>query len=119
MPELPEVETTRRGVEPYITGKTVERIIIRQHQLRWPIPRTLSNSIKGETILSVSRRGKYLLIEFKKGHLLVHLGMSGSLRVVEPGLAAEKHDHGVFHIHLSEVRVRIVLSFGVSSVPSA
>jgi len=93
MPELPEVETTCRGIEPHIKGRAVEKLTIRQHQLRWPIPKTLPKKVKNQSILSVSRRGKYVLIEFQHGHLLVHLGMSGSLRMVKPLETVGKHDH--------------------------
>jgi len=93
MPELPEVETTRRGIEPHITGKQVSDVIVRHHQLRWPVPRGLKQKLVGHTIRSVSRRAKYLLLGFDHGTLLLHLGMSGSLRIIDSGLPAEKHDH--------------------------
>ena len=82
MPELPEVETTRRGIAPHITGKKVTRIIIRNKNLRWPIPARLKNELTGQAIKQVSRRGKYLLLETGKGTALLHLGMSGSLCIV-------------------------------------
>ena len=93
MPELPEVETTRRGIAPHLTGQRVSQVCIRHPRLRWPIPSELPGLLKGRKILDVARRGKYLLIRFHHGHLLIHLGMSGSLRVLETGLAAHKHDH--------------------------
>lgn len=93
MPELPEVETTCRGIEPYIKGKTIEQLIVRQTQLRWPIPRDLPSIVKNQSVLSVTRRAKYIVIEFQHGRLLVHLGMSGSLRLAETDLPAAKHDH--------------------------
>ena len=93
MPELPEVETTCRGIEPHISGKVVEKLIVRHQQLRWPIPKDLPALVSNQTVLSVRRRGKYLLLQFSQGHLLVHLGMSGSLRLVEPTIPPEKHDH--------------------------
>ena len=93
MPELPEVETTRRGIEPHIENKKVSKVILRRETLRWPITPALSKDLPGETIKSVSRRGKYLLLATKKGCLLIHLGMSGSLRIVDTSRAAAKHDH--------------------------
>ena len=93
MPELPEVETTRRGIEPHIENNKVSKVILRRKTLRWPITPALSKDLPGETIQSVSRRGKYLLLATQKGCLLIHLGMSGSLRIVESSRAAAKHDH--------------------------
>ncbi len=93
MPELPEVETTRRGIEPHIQGQLVSDVIIRHHQLRWPIPRGLKAKLVGHKVQSVSRRAKYLLIGFDHGTLILHLGMSGSLRIIDGALPAEKHDH--------------------------
>ncbi len=93
MPELPEVETTRRGIAPHIEGQTVNDVIVRHHQLRWPLPWGLKRKLSGHTINAVSRRAKYLLLSFDHGTLLLHLGMSGSLRIIEAGTPAEKHDH--------------------------
>ena len=93
MPELPEVETTRRGVEPHCIGRTVEQLYVRDPRLRWPVPDTLASVLPGRVITAVERRGKYLLFRTAEGCLLVHLGMSGSLRVVAPGTAPGRHDH--------------------------
>ena len=94
MPELPEVETTRRGIAPYIEGRQLTNVIVRQTRLRWPIPVDIFNKLKGQTLKQVDRRGKYLLLEFNHGHLLVHLGMSGSLRIVNPEITpVMTHDH--------------------------
>jgi formamidopyrimidine-DNA glycosylase len=93
LPELPEVETTRRGIEPHLRNQVVERVIVRQRSLRWPVPRTLNHLLSGQTLLSVNRRGKYLLLQATRGTLLLHLGMSGCLRIVPTGTPAEKHDH--------------------------
>ena len=93
MPELPEVETTRRGIEPHLVGERISGVVIRQASLRWQIPAILKTCLKGQTILSVQRRGKYLLVNCGNGHLLLHLGMSGSLRVVLQSVSAGKHDH--------------------------
>ena len=91
MPELPEVETTRRGIEPYLTGHTIQRVHVRNHRLRWPV--SLPEHLSGSPVLSVSRRAKYILIETVAGALVVHLGMSGSLRVVSPDDEPRLHDH--------------------------
>ena len=93
MPELPEVETTRRGILPHIKGKKVSRVLVRQKQLRWPIPLSLSKELPTQRILAVRRRGKYLLIESENGNLLIHLGMSGSLRILKKQIPPAKHDH--------------------------
>ena len=93
MPELPEVETTRAGIEPHTLGRTVTQVVIRNRQLRWPIPQQLPRQLEGATIASVSRRGKYLLLHTEAGTAILHLGMSGSLRIVTAGEAVQKHDH--------------------------
>ncbi len=93
MPELPEVETTRRGIAPLLTGKTVARVVLRNAGLRWRVPRELGQQLVGGVICGVRRRGKYLLIEATGCNVLVHLGMSGSLRVVPSSSAASPHDH--------------------------
>lgn len=93
MPELPEVETTRRGVEPYSRGYVVEQLVVREPRLRWPVPDELAALLRGQTVLAVERRAKYLLFRTGTGSLLVHLGMSGSLRVVGPQEAPGRHDH--------------------------
>ncbi|GMG86175.1 bifunctional DNA-formamidopyrimidine glycosylase/DNA-(apurinic or apyrimidinic site) lyase [Biformimicrobium ophioploci] len=93
MPELPEVETTCRGIAPHITGKTVQQVIVREPRLRWPVPADLAQVIEGQTLLSVSRRAKYLLLEFEYGHAIWHLGMSGSLRIVAADNPPMAHDH--------------------------
>jgi len=93
MPELPEVETTCRGIAPYIEGQTIKQVIIRQPKLRWPVPETLDQTLAGLCIQSVSRRAKYLLFSTASGTVLLHLGMSGSLRIMSAGQAAGKHDH--------------------------
>ena len=93
MPELPEVETTRRGIAPHIENKRVSTVTIRQHSLRWPIPAELPDTLRRRQLMAVTRRGKYLLFRFSHGHLIIHLGMSGSLRIAETGEAPRKHDH--------------------------
>ena len=94
MPELPEVETTRRGIEPHILGKCICKIIVRTPSLRWPIPkRQLDRQLCKHEILAVERRGKYLLLRARPGTLILHLGMSGSLRITSPEILPDKHDH--------------------------
>lgn len=93
MPELPEVETTKRGISIHIEGKQVSDVIIRQPQLRWPIPLDLPELILKRKLIEVKRRGKYLLLRFGNGYVLLHLGMSGSLRIVEKAAPPQKHDH--------------------------
>jgi formamidopyrimidine-DNA glycosylase len=93
MPELPEVETTRRGIAPLITGRRVTRFVVRNPRLRWRVPPHLTRDLPGQTIASVTRRAKYLLLAADQGSLIIHLGMSGSLRVVDHKLTAQKHDH--------------------------
>ncbi|RLV59014.1 bifunctional DNA-formamidopyrimidine glycosylase/DNA-(apurinic or apyrimidinic site) lyase [Parashewanella curva] len=92
MPELPEVEVTRQGISPHIIKQDVANLIIRNHSLRWPIP-DVAHNIVGQTINSVHRRAKYLLLETNAGITIIHLGMSGSLRVLDENTPVEKHDH--------------------------
>ena len=93
MPELPEVETTRRGIAPYMLQQMVRAVVVRQPQLRWRVPRTLVRELPGHVIEAVDRRGKYLLLGTDIGHVILHLGMSGSLRIVPHTQAPEKYDH--------------------------
>lgn len=92
MPELPEVETTRRGIEPWLQDHTVARVIIRQPKLRWPVSADIGG-LQGQVVRKLTRRGKYILLHTDAGVALIHLGMSGSLRIVEAGLEPRKHDH--------------------------
>ena len=93
MPELPEVETTRRGIQPYVENQKVSRVIVRDRRLRWPIPEELEKKLEGATPKTLSRRSKYLVFEFETGHMIVHLGMSGSLRICQPDEPPSIHDH--------------------------
>lgn len=93
MPELPEVETTRRGVMPHLEGRDVVNVVVRHRGLRWPVPRNLPETLQGLHLNSVDRRAKYLLFRFEGGTLILHLGMSGHLRVVPAATPVEKHDH--------------------------
>jgi formamidopyrimidine-DNA glycosylase len=93
VPELPEVETTRRGLAPYMEGQRVDAVIVRNRDLRWPVSRELARQASGRTVRSVGRRGKYLLVDCGSGWIIVHLGMSGSLQVVPSSTPPGKHDH--------------------------
>ena len=93
MPELPEVETTRRSLAPHLLGKRIAAVVVRDRRLRWPIPRDLSKKTVGCTVRSIERRGKYLLVDCGSGWMILHLGMSGSLRVLPRDTPAGKHDH--------------------------
>ena len=93
MPELPEVETTLRGIAPYLLGHRVLALAIRQPHLRWPIPRTLRRLLPGQRIENVERRAKYILAHTAVGSALLHLGMSGSLRILDKITPPGKHDH--------------------------
>ncbi|HET7369687.1 MAG TPA: bifunctional DNA-formamidopyrimidine glycosylase/DNA-(apurinic or apyrimidinic site) lyase [Gammaproteobacteria bacterium] len=93
MPELPEVETARRGIAPHLQGRVIRDVIVRQPRLRWPVPRNLRQSLAGMHIDIVGRRGKYLLIDTAAGTLIVHLGMSGSLRILTAATPPGPHDH--------------------------
>lgn len=93
MPELPEVETTRRGLEPRVVGRRIRDVVVRNPHLRWPVPKDLAARLRGEEVLAVRRRGKYLLFDTRNGHLLVHLGMSGRLTLVPEDRPPKTHDH--------------------------
>ena len=93
MPELPEVETSRRGIEPHILDARVSRVVIRERRLRWPVSNELDRLLPGKTISSVGRRAKYLLLNTTSGTAILHLGMSGTVCVVDCGTPAGVHDH--------------------------
>lgn len=112
MPELPEVETTRRGIAPHLTGRTLTTVTVRDPRLRWPVPDQLATTLSGAQLVAVQRRAKYLLLRFGRaesatsqptlagavpdtglGTLILHLGMSGSLRVLPASTPAQAHDH--------------------------
>ena len=93
MPELPEVETTRRGIEPHLCGQMIQRLIVRQPRLRWPVPGQLARRVKHARIGEIARRAKYLLLSIDNGTLLIHLGMSGSLRIIKDNTPPGPHDH--------------------------
>lgn len=100
MPELPEVETTRRGLEPHLLGRRIAAVTIRDARLRWPVERELAGRIAGQRIQALRRRAKYLIIELERDALIVHLGMSGALSIVPARTRAGKHDH--FELALDE-----------------
>jgi len=93
MPELPEVETSRRGIAPWVENQQVCEVIIRDRRLRWPVPIEIDQQLPGQEILSVRRRAKYLLFETAVGSAMLHLGMSGSVRIIDSDEPAAKHDH--------------------------
>ena len=93
MPELPEVETTRRGILDGLGARRVGALVVRERRLRWPVPDALEGHLRGKLLLDIERRGKYLLFRFDDGTLLVHLGMSGSLRFAPADSAPRRHDH--------------------------
>ncbi|MEM9235645.1 MAG: bifunctional DNA-formamidopyrimidine glycosylase/DNA-(apurinic or apyrimidinic site) lyase, partial [Verrucomicrobiota bacterium] len=114
MPELPEVETTRRGVAPHLEGKVIKEVIVRHRQLRHPVSETLDQII-GDRIIGVRRRAKYLIVDLDtKGSLLIHLGMSGSLRLAEPSSEMRKHDHVILELKSGrELRFHDPRRFGI------
>lgn len=93
MPELPEVEITRAGITKHITGNTITNVIAHAPSLRWPIPPELASVLPGQIVNSVTRRGKYLLLHCQIGSVLIHLGMTGYLRILSAATSPEKHDH--------------------------
>jgi formamidopyrimidine-DNA glycosylase len=97
MPELPEVETTRRGIAPHLESQVIERVILRETRLRWPVSAEVA-TLAGRRIESVSRRAKYLLMRLDRGYLIWHLGMSGSMRVLPTGSPAGDHEHVEFQL---------------------
>ena len=98
MPELPEVETSRRGIEPYLVGERIDNIVIRERRLRWPIRADVKRHLTGQTVNSVSRRAKYLLINTSNGSAMIHLGMSGSVYIVDHETPAGVHEHFDFDL---------------------
>ncbi|HEX6004601.1 MAG TPA: bifunctional DNA-formamidopyrimidine glycosylase/DNA-(apurinic or apyrimidinic site) lyase [Burkholderiales bacterium] len=114
MPELPEVETTRRGLAPHVLGERISTAVVRNHALRLPVPRRLPQYLAGQTIATLTRRGKYLLFGSAAGTLIVHLGMSGRLWIVGHDTPPEVHDH--FDLVLTNgtrVRLRDPRRFGL------
>ena len=113
MPELPEVETTRRGLEPHLVGRRIRALTLRDPRLRWPVPHDLPALLTGRRVLRLTRRAKYLLLETDGVSLLLHLGMSGSLRRCTPGTPLRLHDHLIFTLDDgSEIRLHDPRRFG-------
>ena len=113
MPELPEVEVVRRGIEPRLVGQTISAVAVREPRLRWPVASEV-RALAGRKLRSVRRRGKYLLLDCGDGHLILHLGMSGSLRLVDPGVAPGKHDHLDIRFGRQVLRLRDPRRFGAA-----
>ena len=123
MPELPEVETTRRGISEHICQLPIVGVTVRQPKLRWPVPDNLSELLVGETFHSIERRAKYLLLTTSHGTLIIHLGMSGSLRILSGHTQPEKHDHvDISFANSTVLRLRDPRRFGAilwsSSIPA-
>jgi formamidopyrimidine-DNA glycosylase len=112
MPELPEVEITRRGIEPMLAGQTLTGAIVRHRGLRWPVPRGLDAALRGRRVRAVHRRGKYLIIECERGSLILHLGMSGSLRILAASEPPGPYDHFDLCIGEKVLRLRDPRRFG-------
>jgi formamidopyrimidine-DNA glycosylase len=112
MPELPEVETTRRGIDSAATGYVLNRMVVHDSRMRWPIPKDLPELVQGQIIRACNRRGKYLLLEFDRGTQLIHLGMSGSLRSVQNGSLLRKHDHVEWKFAHTTLRLHDPRRFG-------
>ncbi|HXZ55834.1 MAG TPA: bifunctional DNA-formamidopyrimidine glycosylase/DNA-(apurinic or apyrimidinic site) lyase [Burkholderiales bacterium] len=113
MPELPEVEITRRGIEPFVLGRTITGVTVRNPNLRQRVPRNFARLLVGQRVRRLQRRGKYILFECDAGSLIVHLGMSGSLRVIEPQSAPRKHDHVDLVFGDAALRLRDPRRFGL------
>lgn len=113
MPELPEVETTLRGIAPHLQGRRIERLLVRERRLRYPVPVDMENKVRGQCILALRRRGKYLLLELDVGTILIHLGMSGSLRILAADTAPGKHDHIDLRLGVDCLRLRDPRRFGL------
>lgn len=105
MPELPEVEITKRGIAPHVEGRAVTGVVLRRPDLRWPFPDSLEQLLRGKVVRTTGRRGKYLLLGFDHGTLLIHLGMSGRLRLLPASQPAGQHDH--FDLVLGELALRL------------
>jgi formamidopyrimidine-DNA glycosylase len=112
MPELPEVEVTRLGIEPHINGRAISAVKIIDGRLRWPVPKNLVKSLPGQKVLGVERRGKYLLLELNTGYLLVHLGMTGTLRVLPSNEVLKTHDRVTIEFGNLSLRLHDPRKFG-------
>lgn len=123
MPELPEVETVKRGVSPYLLGNKIARIEVRNGRLRYPVGEEI-HALEGETVQTVSRRAKYLLIETDNYRLVVHLGMSGAISVFDSDFSPRKHDHLIIHLESGKAlfyndarRFGFARTYGIDEMP--
>lgn len=112
MPELPEVETIKQGITPHIINETIQEIVLRRSNLRWPIPANIRKDAVGQTIKSIERRGKYLLVQLTHGCIIIHLGMSGRLHIVEHDVPYKTHDHVDFIFKKHRLRYNDPRRFG-------
>jgi len=113
MPELPEVETSRRGIEPYVVGERIDDVVIRERHLRWPVSPEVDTHLPGQTVQSIARRAKYLLLHTTDGTAIIHLGMSGSVSIVDVDTPAAVHDHFDFALRSGKsLRFRDPRRFG-------
>lgn len=112
MPELPEVEVTKQGISPQIQGKTLTRVIIHDGQLRWPVPKNLPKIMEGQVCENIQRRGKYLLFAFQSGYMVLHLGMTGVLRIQKVSESAKKYNRVEFQFKNIALRLHDPRKFG-------
>ena len=112
MPELPEVEVTRLGIQPHLEGRKVSAVKVLDGRLRWPVPGNLVKILPGQKIVSIQRRGKYLLLEMENGHLLLHLGMTGTLRILPSSDSLKTHDRVIFEFGKLSLRLHDPRKFG-------
>ena len=112
MPELPEVEVTRLGIAPHLEGRKVSAVKVLDGRLRWPVPTNLPKILSGQKVQSIARRGKYLLLEMDTGHLLIHLGMTGTLRVLPSSDPLKLHDRVTFEFGKLSLRLHDPRKFG-------
>jgi formamidopyrimidine-DNA glycosylase len=112
MPELPEVEVTRLGIAPHLEGRKVSAVKVLDGRLRWPVPQNLPKLLTGQKVRSIARRGKYLLLEMDTGHLLIHLGMTGTLRVLPSSDPLKLHDRVTFEFGKLSLRLHDPRKFG-------
>ena len=112
MPELPEVETTKNGLEKFLTGKKITKAEILNSNLRWIVDEAIRSKINNQTVRSFSRRGKYILFNLDKGHLMIHLGMSGKINVVDINEPLKKHDHFLLYFNNQVMRFNDPRRFG-------
>jgi formamidopyrimidine-DNA glycosylase len=112
MPELPEVEVTRLGIQPHLEGRRVSAVKIIDGRLRWPVPSNLNQLLSGQKVAGIERRGKYLLVELDNGYLLLHLGMTGTLRVLPSGDPLKPHDRVTFEFGKLSLRLHDPRKFG-------